>query len=52
MNGKGEGKMVKSPFLLYFREDKSGQKHGCFYAFISGNSVFLRQYIINEKNKG
>jgi len=27
------------------------QKKKCFYAFISGNSVFLR-HIINEKIKG
>lgn len=40
--------MVKSPFFRYF--SKIISKKYWFYAFISGNSVFLR-HIINEKNK-
>ena len=39
---------MKSLFLGIFQ--RLFQKKYCFYAFISGNSVFLR-HIINEKNK-
>ena len=42
------GKNGEKPFLALFSQINS--KKYCFYAFISGNSVFLR-HIINEKNK-
>lgn len=44
------GKNDEKPFFLGIFQ-RLFQKKYCFYAFISGNSVFLR-HIINEKIKG
>ena len=45
------GKNDEKPFFLGIFSKIISKKKYCFYAFISGNSVFLR-HIINEKIKG